>query len=168
LDGCPSSDESGASRQGRRRTTSTGTWRAACVSWRVLQFSWESLRLASVPSSRLGPHFLEGPLRTKVKLPCGIRSPSPPAPLPQGARGEEYQHSGRVHREIAACVGKSPRSPQGAACKSPPLSPCGRGVGGEGPSAPSHLVLSPKLPLGTALPRSPASVPTWRARSSAC
>jgi hypothetical protein len=66
---CPSSDESGASHQGRRRDTSTGTWRAACVSWRVLQFSWESLRLA------LGP-----------KLPLGTAGPrsSASAPKPTG------------------------------------------------------------------------------------
>jgi len=45
-------------------------------------------------------------------------SPSPPAPLPQGERGESSRVDGRSTTRVAR--------------KSSPLSPCGRGAAGEG------------------------------------
>jgi len=79
-------------------------------------------------------------------------APSPPAPLPRGERGEDLDAARRFAN------GANPGTPS-------PLSPCGRGVGGEGdlPSATqnrvptasdttSHLKLVSNLPYGVATP----------------
>jgi 3-deoxy-D-manno-octulosonic-acid transferase len=57
------------------------------------------------------------------------RVPSLPAPLPQGERGARVSAS-------------APLAPRGLVGKSSPLSPCGRGAGGEGGELSEHLAQS--------------------------
>jgi hypothetical protein len=125
----------------------------------VLQFSWESSRLGLGPKLPLGTALPRSPLRHQSQTPCGTRSPLTPSPSP--ARGE----GGRVSTSEARARGNRRRAPQGAACKSPPLSPRGRGVGGEGHWAPSHLASVPSSRLGPHFPEAPLRSKANRTRS---
>ncbi len=87
-------------------------------------------------------------------------APSPPAPLPRGERGEDwdatsYGSSGAGGECSNSTDGRSNRADGGALA---PLAPCGRGSGGEGDSVPvaenpsRRLKLVANLPYGVATP----------------
>jgi 16S rRNA A1518/A1519 N6-dimethyltransferase RsmA/KsgA/DIM1 with predicted DNA glycosylase/AP lyase activity len=84
-------------------------------------------------------------------------APSPPAPLPRGERGEEFETT-------PACTNGAEAGARITVAGTPsPLSPCGRGAGGEGNdlapglatssrAAIKHLKLVANLPYGVATP----------------
>jgi hypothetical protein len=54
------------------------------------------------PKLPLGTALPRSSTSDQSKTPCGTRSPLTPSPSPARGEGEEYQHPGRVHGEIAA------------------------------------------------------------------
>lgn len=105
---------------------------------------------------------LEGVLATILEA---VTSPSPPAPLPQGERGDvgparAVADTGTAH--LAPCdertmaANSKPLSPTKGTTNSKPLSPRGRGVGERGDSTPAPRFRQP-----------PASFPSREVRGNA-